>query len=77
MKVCKIRRTAAECSACMELADFCNSVPDCKRCEREAKECEIMSVGITALLGKGYAIVACRDEMRKVDIELLYDIHEV
>ena len=34
----EITRSYADCKMCMDIADMCNQIPDCSRCNRDTGE---------------------------------------
>ena len=75
-KMCKVKPDRSICSACIETQSMFNVVDDCKKCDLNKREYEIIQIGTNFWSGD-YAMVQYDGEIEKVSLSRVYDIKEI
>ena len=73
MKVCKIKPDYGTCSACSDMADFCDTVPPCHTCGQE--EYELLETHCS--FWNDIAVIIINGKLEKVSISRVYGIRDV
>ena len=74
-RICRVRPSNFQCYMCDEMAQSCNTIPDCHKCIHEVEPCELISVG-TGFWSGDYAMVLHNGRIEKVSLDRIYDIKE-
>ena len=75
-KYCKVKPERSTCSACFETQEMFGVVDDCRQCDLNKREYELIQIG-TGFWSGDYAMVQYDGKIKKVSLSRVYDIKEV
>lgn len=72
---CKVKPSGFECHMCSDIAESCNTIPDCVNCVYD-EPCELISVGSNFWSGD-YAMILRNGQIEKVSLDRVYDVETI
>lgn len=75
-KFCKVKPKKSTCSACVETQAMFNVIDDCKKCDLNKREYELIQIG-TGFWSGDYAMIQYDGIIEKVSLNRVYNIKEV
>lgn len=73
MRTCKLKAPIRTCMNCTDIADFCDTIPDCKKCSYKEDTYELLQIG-TGFWSGDYAMVQKDGVITKVSLSRIYDV---